>query len=61
MEEKYWALRENWERLEDKYFGEPTAENFIASVEAREIFQNFCVGVLEKLMEENSDVLARLR
>ena len=48
MEEKYWELREKWERAEDKYFCYPTPTNFIASVEAREVFQNFCVKVLEK-------------
>lgn len=61
MEQKYWELRENWERLEDKYFGHPTPGNFIASVEAREKFQSFCVEVLEKLMDENADILARLK
>ena len=60
-EEKYWELRENWERMEDIYFSEPTTEKFIASVEAREKFQSFCVEILEKLMEENSDVLAHLK
>ena len=61
MEQKYWELREKWERAEDKYFGLSTAENFIASVEAREEFQNFCVKILERLMDENSDVLANLK
>jgi hypothetical protein len=61
MEQKYWELRERWERAEDKYLGHPTVENFIASVEAREDFQNFCVKILEKLMDENSDVLTNLK
>lgn len=61
MEEKYWELREKWERAEDKYSCYPTPTNFIASVEAREEFQNFCVKILEKLMDENSDVLANLK
>lgn len=61
MEQKYWELREKWERAEDKYFGHPTTGNFIASVEAREEFQNFCVKILERLMDENSDVLANLK
>ena len=61
MEQKYWELRERWERAEDKYFRHPTTESFIASVEAREEFQNFCVKVLEKLMDENFDILANLK
>lgn len=61
MEEKYWELRENMERAEDKYFYRPTPANFMAWNGAREVFQNFCVKVLEKLMDENSDVLANLK
>ena len=61
MEEKYWELREKWEKAEDKYFYYPTPTNHIAYLSAKQIFENFCVEILEKLMDENSDVLANLK
>ena len=61
MEEKYWELRENMERAYDRCYAHNTAENHVAYLSAKRIYENFCVEVLEKLMEENSDVLARLK
>lgn len=61
MEEKYWELRENMERAYDRCYAHHTAENHIAYLSAKQIYENFCVEVLEKLMEENSDVLKRLK
>ena len=61
MEEKYWELREAVERAYDRCYAHNTAENHIAYISAKQIFENFCVEVLEKLMEENSDVLKRLK
>ena len=61
MEEKYWELRENMERAYDKYMGRETAENYITYLSARGQYEDFCVKILEKLMDENSDVLARLK
>lgn len=61
MEEKYWELREAVERAYDRCYAHNTAENQIAYFSAKRIFENFCVDTLEKLMEENSDVLARLK
>lgn len=60
-EEKYWELREAVERAYDKCYAHNTAENHITYISAKQIFENFCVEILEKLMEENSDVLARLK
>ena len=60
-EEKYWELREAVERAYDKCYAYYTAENYIAYISAKQIFENFCVEILEKLMEENSDVLAHLK
>ena len=60
-EEKYWELREAVERAYDKCYAHYTAENHIIYISAKQIFENFCVEILEKLMEENSDVLARLK
>jgi hypothetical protein len=61
MEEKYWELREAVERAHDRCYAHNTAENHIAYISAKQIFENFCVEVLEKLMEENSDVLKCLK
>ena len=60
-EEKYWELREAVERAYDKCYAHNTAGNHITYISAKQIFENFCVEILEKLMEENSDVLARLK
>ena len=60
MEEKYWELREAEERAFDKYcrlVDEQYREEWLA---AKERFHSFCVDVLEKLAEENSEALARL-
>ena len=61
MEEKYWELREAVKRAYDKCYAHNTAENHIAYISAKQIFENFCVDTLEKLMNENSDVLKRLK
>ena len=61
MEERYWELREAVDRAWDKYRGNPTARNFIEREYAQNEFVEFCMKVLEKLMEENSDVLANLK
>lgn len=60
-EEKYWELREAVERAYDKCCAHNTATNHIAYISAKQIFENFCVEILEKLINENSNVLARLK
>lgn len=61
MEEKYWELREAVDRTLDAFCGNSSEENRVAHVQAINEYEAFCVEVLEKLMEENSDVLARLK
>ena len=61
MENKYWELRENMERTHDKYVGKETAENYIAYLTAKGQYEDFCMRIVEKLMDENPDVLARLK
>ena len=61
MEEMFWGLREKMERAYDKWVGEGTIETGVSYLTAREEYETFCVKVLEKLMDENSDVLARLK
>ena len=61
MKEKYWELRENVERAYDKYFTSRSPWDFAKYEQAKDEFAYFCMDVCEKLMEENSDVLARLK
>lgn len=61
MEEKYWELREAVDRAYDNCCAHNTTENYIIYFSAKRIYENFCVDVLEKLMEENFDVLKRLK
>ena len=60
-EEKYWELREAMDRAHDKLCANYTQSNKLHYMDARMKFQAFCTEILEKLMEENSDVLARLK
>lgn len=60
-EEKYYELREELDRAYDNCCAHNTAENHIIYTYAKQIYVNFCVDILEKLMEENSYVLARLK
>lgn len=61
MEEKYWELREAMERAHDQLCAKYTQTNKIKYMDARYKFQSFCTKILEKLMDENSDVLANLK
>ena len=60
-EEKFYELRENIDRTYDACCYHNSKSNIEKYREAFEEYQNFCVVVLEKLMEEHSDVLARLK
>lgn len=61
MEERYWELREACERAFDKWCGEQNEANRIAYRDALILYQDFCMDVLERLIDENPDVLARLK
>lgn len=61
MEEKYWELREAVDRAYDNLHKNYSGESHIAYLTAKQIFEDFCVLVLEKLMDENSDILANLK
>ena len=61
MEEKYWELRENVERAFDKWFATRASGDYVVYTIAKQEFEGYCVDVLTRLMEENSDVLARLK
>ena len=61
MEEKYWELRENMERAYDKYCRFPETFYREEYEYRKSEFQGFCTEILEKLMDENSDILANLK
>lgn len=61
MEEKYWGLRETMDRAHDKLCANYTQSNKLRYMDARMKFQTFCTEILEKLIDENSDILERLK
>lgn len=61
MEEKYWELRETVERAYDKYFSTRSPWDFAKYEQAKDEFAGFCMDICANLMEENSDVLKRLK
>lgn len=60
-EEKYYKLLEAVDRAWDEYNRSPNITTNINYDIALGEFSDFCEMVLKKLMEENSDVLARLK
>ena len=61
MEEKFWELRENVDRAFDKWSATVSNDDYMAYIIAKQKFEGYCVDVLTQLMEENSDVLKRLK
>ena len=60
-EQKYWELREEVDRAWDVYCANPCYSNEVKHTYAVEDYNAFCTEILEKLMENNSDVLERLK
>ena len=59
-EARYWELREAVERAEDEMVGgKPNSTEKYK--EAFSIYQDFCMDMLERLMDENEDVLKNLK
>ena len=61
MEEKYWELHEECERTFDRWMADKRESNLQAYKEALSIYQDFCMDVLERLMDENADILKNLK
>ena len=61
MEQRYWELRENCERAFDKYMGNPTESKLADYREALGLYQDCCMDILERLMDENTDLLKNLK
>lgn len=61
-EARCWELREECERALDKWLADPRREdNYQKYLAAITAFQDFCMDVLEILMDENTDVLKNLK
>lgn len=61
IEQKYNELHLALKEAFELYFNHPTPANKAEWKYAEQEFSNFCVLVLEQLMEENRDVLERLK
>lgn len=61
MEEKYWELRKASEQAFDKWIADRRESNLNAYKEVFSIYQDFCMDVLERLMDKNADVLKNLK
>ena len=61
MEERYWELREACERAFDRWIADKRESTFRTYKEALSIYQDFCMDILERLMDENADVLKNLK
>lgn len=61
MEEKYYELREQMNRAWDAYQGSYSLGHYDEYERALHRFEEFCTDVLEKLMDENADVLKNLK
>lgn len=61
-EERYWELREACERAFDIWMENPRKEeNHQKYWATLSEYQDFCMDVLEQLMDKNPDVLAQLK
>lgn len=61
MEERYWELREEIERTFDRWMVDGRESNYQAHLQAFSTYQDFCMDVLERLMDENANVLKNLK
>lgn len=61
MEDKYWMLRERCERAFDDWVGDKSEANLEAYKIALSLYQDFCMDTLERLMDEEPDVLRYLK
>lgn len=59
-EARYWELREAVERAEDEMVGGKPNSTERYKV-ALSVYQDFCMDTLERLMDENEDVLKNLK
>ena len=61
MEKRYWELREMCEQAFNKWLADRQEPSFHAYKEALRVYQDFCMDMLEQLMDENANVLKNLK
>lgn len=61
FEETYFELLENYDRAKDRHARTLSVEDCNNLLQAKRTFEGFCAVVLEKILEENSDILERLK
>lgn len=61
MEERYWELRKECERAFDRWIADRQESSLQNYKNALSIYQDFCMDILECLMDENSEVLKTLK
>lgn len=58
---KYHSLKQEWNESWETWVDHPTDENYNKMDIAKSRYSIFCMDVLEQLMEQNADVLERLK
>ena len=61
MEERYWQLRKECEQAFGRWIVNKRESDFQTFKEALSIYQDFCMDVLKRLIDENSDILKNLK
>ena len=61
MKERYWKLREECERAFGRWIVNKRESDFQTFKEALSIYQDFCMDILERLVDENPDILKNLK
>lgn len=61
MEERYWQLRKECERAFGRWIVNKRESDFQTFKEALSIYQDFCMDTLERLIDENPDILKNLK
>ena len=61
IEYKYRTLKEEYDNAWDAWVDAPSDEKYAEMSVAKSKYWTFCVDVLEQLMEQNADVLERLK
>lgn len=62
-QERYWELRKERNRTAKAWLAnpDPNGDEYVEYREARAKFADFCREILEQLMEENPDILEKLK
>ena len=61
MKERYWRLREECERAFGRWIVNKRESDFQTYKEVLSIYQDLCMDILERLVDENPDILKNLK